>query len=128
MAKGGKDYVDNSELLREIVLSLERKELTPRALEMLLMIVRRANGRLTYKYAEDKEDCIAFAQMEVLRYWDRFKPERSSNPFAYYTQIAKNGYAKGWEAIYPKRYKGTVSLTGGKTTKGGEANDGIFTV
>lgn len=128
MTKAKKDYVNNMDLLAEIIISLERKELTPKALGMLMLIVEQANRKLKYKYAEDKEDCIAFARMEVLRYWDRFKPERSSNPFAYYTQIAKNGYAKGWEAIYPKRYKDTVSLTGGRLNRSGESNDGVFTV
>mgnify|MGYP002135367318 CR=1 FL=1 len=112
MARGvkGSGYVDNEELLREIVASKAADELTPRAAQMLIAICENANRRLKYRDPQDREDCVAFGILEVFRYWRGFKPERGSNPFAYYTQCAKNGYAKGWSILHPVKTRGTVSM------------------
>ncbi len=117
------NYVNNSELYSEICESLSKKELTPRALEMLGLIVTNANKRLKYTNPDDKEDCVAFAYMEVVKYWNRFNPDKSKNAFAYFTQMAKNGYAKGWDILHPKRYKGTISMNGSEASP-----DGIFSL
>lgn len=117
------NYVDNSKLYEEICISLEKGELTKPALDMLGLIVQRANTRLKYTDSMDREDCIAFAYMEVVKYWNRFNPKKSTNAFAYFTQMAKNGYAKGWDVLHPKRYKGTISMSGS-----GVSPDGIFSL
>lgn len=113
--------IDKTVLYDEVCACIEAGELSPKGFELLRLIVVNANRRLVYKYAEDKRDCIAFAFMEVLKYWGRFDPEKSTNAFAYYTQMAKNGFAKGWDVIYPKRYKGTISMDSSE-------GDGIFTL
>jgi len=45
--------------------------------------------------------------------------KRQKNAFAFYTQIAKNAYAKGWNKLHPGKYKGTLSLDGGLENQGG---------
>lgn len=117
------NYVDNNKLYEEVCLSLEKGELTRPALAMLCLIVERANTRLKYTDSMDREDCIAFAHMEVVKYWNRFNPKKSKNAFAYFTQMAKNGYAKGWDVLHPKRYKGTISMSGSNGSP-----DGIFSL
>ena len=93
-------YVNNKELFEEILKSKENDELTPRALELLMKIARELSKGLSYKRIEDREDCIAFAIEDVLKYWNRFKPELSNNAFSYYTQMCKNGLAKGFKKLY----------------------------
>lgn len=117
------NYVNNVELYKEICVSLEKKELTSKALSMLGLIIENANRRLRYNNEMDREDCVAFAYMEVMKYWNRFNPEKSKNAFAYFTQMAKNGYAKGWDILHPKKYKGTISMNGGS-----EGGEGIFNI
>ena len=34
----------------------------------------------------------AYAMVSLVRTWDRFKPERSDNAFAFYTQCIKNSF------------------------------------
>lgn len=101
-------YVKNKELLPEIIKCKELGELTPRAVEMLILIAENSNRKLSYEYDKDKEDCISGAIEDMLRYWDRFNPEKSTNAFSFYTQMAKNGFAKTWKKLYKKK---TMSLS-----------------
>jgi hypothetical protein len=122
MAKKGKDYVDRKQFYQDIVESLEKDELTPRAQKSMNLIAERACRRLPYKDPEDRKDCIMFAKMDLFKYWRNFNTDYD-NPFAYYTEIAKKGYIKGWYQLHPKKYKGTLRLSGGE-----EDSDGIYTV
>jgi hypothetical protein len=117
-------YVKPKELYEEICISLAQKQLTPKAVDMLKLIAERANQKLKYTDPMDREDCIGFALLDLLKYWDRFNPEKTTNAFAFYTQIAKNGYAKGWHKIHPGKYKGTISLD----RKQNSDSEGVYSV
>jgi len=108
-----KNYLNNKDLLFEICKSKDEGKLTKTAITMLMLLSARAIERLRYRDEEDKKDCLAFARLDLFKYWDRFNPEKSSNAFAYFTQIAKKGYAKGWNKLHPQKYSGTVSIDGG---------------
>lgn len=73
------------------------------------MLAERAINRMQYLREEDREDCLQFALLDLLKYWKNFNP-KYPNAFAYFTEIAKRGYAKGWNKIYPVKYKNTLSL------------------
>jgi len=105
------NYVNPDELKKEILLSKEKNELTPRAVEMLMLMAEGASRKLRYKDEEDRKDCIAFAMMDVVKYWRSYDPEKSKYPFAYYTQIIKNGFAKGWRKLHPLSSTDQVSLS-----------------
>jgi len=105
------NYVNPEELKKEILLSKERDELTPRAVEMFMLMANEASKKLKYKDEEDRKDCIAFALMDVVKYWRSYDPEKSKYPFAYYTQIIKNGFAKGWKKLHPLSSTSKVSLS-----------------
>lgn len=117
-------YLKGSELYEEICKSLEQGKLTRKAQDMLILIAENANKKLPYTNSMDREDCISFAKYDLFKYWDRFKPEKTRNAFAFYTQIAKNGYAKGWHKLHPGKYKGTISLDG----SGSDDSDGIYSI
>jgi DNA-directed RNA polymerase specialized sigma subunit len=93
-------YVKNSDLLKEIVLSKQNGKLTDRAVEMFILIANESNKKLKYKDPMDREDCISAGIEDLIRYWDRFDPERSTNAFAFYSQICKHGFAKGWKKLH----------------------------
>jgi hypothetical protein len=95
------NYVQPEELKSEVLLSLEKGELTAKAIEMFQLMAREMSKKFRYKDEEDRKDCIAFAMMDVIRYWRSFNPEKSKYPFAYYTQMLKNGFAKGWRKLHP---------------------------
>lgn len=104
-------YVKNSDLLKEIIVSKEKGSLTPKALDMLMRIANESNKRLRYKNPLDKEDCISGAIEDLLRYWDRFDPAKSNNPFAFYSQMAKHGFGKVWKKLHPEGFDNTLSLS-----------------
>lgn len=120
--KKNKNYLKNKDLYAEIVKSLEQDELTVKARNMLMLLAQRAIGKMTYTNPEDRKDCLASAYLDLMKYWKSFNP-KYKNAFAYYTEMAKRGFAKGWNKIYPKKYKGTIRLN-----SGGENDDGLYSI
>lgn len=104
-------YVDPKELREEVIKSRTADALTPRAVEMFQTMAREASKKLRYRDEEDRKDCIAFAMMDVVRYWRSYNPEKSRDPFAYFTQMIKNGFAKGWRKLHPLSAGEKVSLS-----------------
>lgn len=94
-------YLKNSDLLKEVLLSKEKGKLTPLATEMFIKIANESSRKLKYKDPLDREDCIAGAIEDMIRYWDRFDVTKSTNAFAYYTQLSKNGMGKTWKKLHP---------------------------
>lgn len=105
------NYVDPEELKREVLISKETGVLTPRAVEIFQRMAKEMSKKFRYKDEEDRKDCVAFALMDVIRYWKSFNPEKSKYPFAYYTQILKHGFAKGWRKLHPLSATDKVSLS-----------------
>jgi hypothetical protein len=105
------NYVDPEEFRTEILLSKQKNELTPKAVQMIQLMAQEASKKLKYRDDEDRKDCIAFAIMDVIKYWRSYNPDKSKYPFAYYTQIIKNGFAKGWRKLHPLSAGNRVSLS-----------------
>ena len=100
--KDGKQYVSNPYFLKEMIKSKEQGELTPEALKMIQLIAENLTRKKYFKLNEDREDCIQNAMLDALLYWKSFDPEKSNNPFAYFTSLLTNGLAKGWRKLYGK--------------------------
>lgn len=120
-----KNYLNNKDLHNAIVESQENGKLSREAEKMLMLLAERASDRLTYTRADDKKDCVQQAKLDLLKYWKGYKPQYK-NAFAYYTEIAKKGLGKGWNKLYPKKYKGTVSLDGNFNSE--NDNDGVYSL
>jgi hypothetical protein len=78
-------------------------------LSLMVDKIIEKNGKY-FKTPEDKEDVKQSALLDCLMYWRNFDPEKSNNPFAYFTSVITNGYAKGWNTLYPqnKKAKGAI--------------------
>lgn len=117
-AKQNKYYINNRDFTNEIIrckygrLNAETGyqhtagELSPIAINYFILLANRAILKLTFSNPLDREDCIQSALLDLLRYWKNFNEEKSNNAFAYFTQIAKNGYAKEYKKIYKHIGKG----------------------
>ena len=119
-----KNYLNNKDLHAAISESKELGQLTPTAEKMLVLLAERAINRMTYLNEDDRNDCLQFALLDLLKYWKNFNPDYP-NAFAYFTEIAKRGYAKGWNKIHPQKYKGTISISGAGSDN---ENSGIYTL
>ena len=104
-------YCPPKEFREAIRESKEKDELTPDAVKYLWAICNESSKKLKYKNPMDREDCIMFAMEDVLKYWRGFNPEKSNYPFAYYTQMVKNGFAKGWHKLHPIKSTRKVSIS-----------------
>jgi hypothetical protein len=96
-----KKYVDKIFLDEELVKSFKEDKLTEDAKETLFDMARRYSNRLQYKSAEQHEYCKENAILEISKYWKGFNPDhpakRPGMAFDYFTQIIKNGLARGWK-------------------------------
>jgi len=106
-----KVYVKNSELLRAVSESKEKGQLTRETIDMFTLMIDGISKKMAYKDPDDKDDCMAFAMEDLCKYWNRFDPSKSNNPFAYFTQVAKNGFAKGWKKIHPPKNPKTIPFS-----------------
>lgn len=105
-------HVKNIDLRNEIIKCKADDVLSREAIEMFMLMAKKFSTKLSYVYPEDREDCIATAIMDCYRYWRGYDPLKSQNAFAYYTQIIKNGFAKGWRTLhgnFPKSKKISIS-------------------
>jgi len=107
-----------------MVLSLEQNKLTPEAEKMLILLAERTINKLSYVNDDDRQDCLQFALLDLLKYWRNFNP-KFPNAFAYFTEIAKRGYAKGWNKIHPVKYKNTMSID---RINNGDNDSGMFNI
>jgi hypothetical protein len=120
-----KNYLNNKDLHTAMSESKDLGELTPIAQNMLILLAERAINKMSYVNGDDRQDCLQFAILDLLKYWRNFNPDYP-NAFAYFTEIAKRGYAKGWNKIHPLKYKGTISID--STSSSGEDGSGIYTI
>lgn len=104
-----KNYLNNKDLYAEVVKSKEEGKLTKEAEKMMVLLAERTIRKLSYLDEHDRQDCLQFALLDLLKYWQNFNPEYK-NAFAYFTEIAKRGYAKGWNKIHPIKYRNTMSI------------------
>jgi hypothetical protein len=107
--KRKKNYLNNRDLYDQLVISKEQDFLTKEAEKMLILLAERTINKMRYVNEDDRMDCLQFAVLDLLKYWRNFNP-KYTNAFAYFTEIAKRGYAKGWNKIHPQKYKGTLSI------------------
>jgi hypothetical protein len=125
MAKRKKQYLNNASLLEQIKLSKRQGELTKEAEKMLVLLATEAIKKLPYVHAADRDDCLQFAILDLLKYWKGFNADKYTNAFAYYTEICKKGYAKGWNKLYPKKYANTLRMSGSFEN---DDSDGLYSL
>jgi hypothetical protein len=123
--RANKNYLNNRDFYDAIVASKEQDALTKDAEKMLILLAEKAINKLRFVNDDDRYDCLSFAILDLLKYWRNFNP-KYTNAFAYFTEIAKRGYAKGWNKLHPLKYKGTISLD--RTRNDSDDGGGIYSI
>ena len=86
------DYIDKKELLAEVIACKELDVMSNKLATMLQLIAKKfaqSRNLAGYTYSDDMQ---AFAMMMLVKTWRAFKPEKSNNAFAFYTQCIKNSF------------------------------------
>lgn len=105
MAKNPKHYVDNKEFLQAMIDYRkavqeaeecgERKPKIPDYIgKCFLLIAQRLSYKPNFINYTYREDMISDGIENCLLYIDNFNPEKSQNPFAYFTQIIYYAYLR----------------------------------
>ena len=70
-----KNYLNNRDLYDQMVLSKEQDKLTRDAEKMLILLAEKAINRMKYVSEDDRNDCLQFAILDLLKYWRNFNPK-----------------------------------------------------
>jgi len=85
-------YVKNADLLSEIIIFKQTGIATDNLGYMLLSIANNYTTKGNFIGYTWKNDMVGDAMLTCLKYLKNFDPARSSNAFAYITQIIKNSF------------------------------------
>ena len=99
------NYVNNKDLLAEVIRSKEKGHMTEQLGKMLKLLCERYSRRgqfVDYTYNEDMQ---GYALLMLVHTWQRFDHTRFKNPFAFYTECVKNSF-KQYIIREKKRQKG----------------------
>jgi hypothetical protein len=85
-------YLTNKEMLAELKRCKKKGQMSDilaRMLQLLCSRYAKKGNFVGYSYNEDMQ---CYAMMMLVRTWNSFDPEKSSNPFAFFTQCIKNSF------------------------------------
>lgn len=93
IVQGGKTiYLNNKELLAEVKRCKKKGQMSDMLAKMLQLLCSKYAKKgsfINYSYNEDMQ---AYAMMMLVRTWNSFDPDKSNNPFAFFTQCIKNSF------------------------------------
>lgn len=87
-----KYYLTNSQLLPEVIRSKDAGKISNELARMLMMLANRYASRPIFSNYTFRDDMIAEALADLCKNALKFKPERSDNPFAFYTSCIHNSF------------------------------------
>jgi len=85
-------YLNNKELLREIIESKKNGKMSDKLATMFQMLCARYGKHPWYAGYTYNDDMQAYAMLSLVRTWESFDAELYSNPFAFYTQCIKHSF------------------------------------
>ena len=107
-------YINNKDFLKELIAykqavkkaeeeNLPKPKLPEYVGKCFMMIAEKLSHKPNFLSYTFRDEMIADAVENCVMYADSFDPIRSSNPFAYFTEVFKRGLAKGFNEIYKKK-------------------------
>lgn len=86
------NYLNNKDMLAEVEKSLDRDQPTEKLAHMWTVLANRYASRGNFASYSYRDDMEAYALYMVCRTWKSFNPEKSNNPFAFFTQCIKHSF------------------------------------
>lgn len=92
--KKSKHYLSNKEMYDEVIKSQEQGAVTDKlARQFMLLAQRYTNHRFFVRLPDHiKEEMVQEGVLYCIKGLHKFDPERTSNPFAYYTSVLHNAF------------------------------------
>lgn len=104
------NYIDKDEFREEILKCRENDELSEKLTKMFITLANNVANKMYYADPMDREDCVSTALYSCVKYWKSFNPEKSDNPFAYFTSVCTLGLCKGWKDLNKGRSPQACSI------------------
>lgn len=109
-----KIYLSNKELYKEIIISKALGNLTPAAQKMLIILSNNVIKKIYYSDPDDRYDCLQEGLYQLFKNWHLFDEGKTTNAFAYLTEVFKRGIAASYNKLYQKRgdeYMGKLTVS-----------------
>lgn len=90
--KKKRNYINNPDMLEEIIKSKEQGAMTDKLARMVLLLTKRYSGQGSYSSYTYREDMESYALCIVCKNWSKFDEKKYDNPFAYFTQTIKRAF------------------------------------
>jgi hypothetical protein len=91
--KKPKNYLNNKDMLVQWQLSHDQDSINDTFAAMMMLLTKRYSSKVRFNVCDTfREDMESFALMTVSKVWRSFNPEKSNNPFAYFTQVIKRAF------------------------------------
>jgi len=87
-----KYYLTNADLLPAVLEAKERGKMTDKLARMLMLLTDRYSRKANFNGYSFREDMVSAALVNLVQNALKFNPEKSSNPFAFYTTSIKNSF------------------------------------
>lgn len=85
-------YLNNKDLLKEVVESKKKGKMSDKLAIMLQMLCSRYSKRANFAGYTFNDDMQGFAMYMLVKTWASFNQDKSNNPFAFYTQCIKHSF------------------------------------
>lgn len=89
---GKTTYMSNKELLAAVVEAKSKGLMTDKLARMLQLLCSKYAKKGSFVNYSYNDDMQSYAMMMLVRTWNSFNPEKSNNPFAFFTQCIKNSF------------------------------------
>jgi DNA-directed RNA polymerase specialized sigma subunit len=87
-----KNYLNNKDLLAEVVKSKAQQQMNDKLALMLTMLCKKYAKRGNFANYSYNDDMQGYAMLMLVKTWNSFDPAKSNNPFAFFTQCIKNSF------------------------------------
>lgn len=86
------NYLNNRDILYQVALSKKQGKMTDTLALMLQTLCARYARRGNFVNYTYNDDMQSYAMVMLVKTWHSFNPEKSNNPFAFFTQCIKHSF------------------------------------
>ena len=102
-----KPFLNDIDLLKEIIVSKGKGQLTNKCEIMLILIVNKLISKFRYQNIDDRLDCKNDAILKLLSEWKGFNEYKYEKALPYFTELAKRSMANCYNQLKGnQRYNG----------------------
>jgi DNA-directed RNA polymerase specialized sigma24 family protein len=85
-------YIKNKELVAEILHCQQTGQISEKVSKYFITLANKLSAKFYFDSLQDKEDAVQDVVLQLLSNWEGFDVTKTTNAFAYYTEIAKRKF------------------------------------